>query len=84
MGRWVKNELTSSLDEEEEDKEEKRDDEALVGAFHSEGYDKYDHFRVNTMGPGFYLKENQREFHHWFRQYPESIFDHLPLSTPTL
>ena len=23
----------------------------------------------------FYLKEDEREFHHWLRQYPESVFD---------
>ena len=45
-------ELSSSLDEGEGDKEENRDEEALVGAFHSEGYDKYDHCKVNSMGPG--------------------------------
>ena len=49
-GGWVRKELTSSSDEGEED-EEKRDDEALVGAFHSEGHDKYDYCKVNTMGP---------------------------------
>ena len=61
------------------DKEEKKDDEALVGAFHSEGHESYDHCKVNTMRPGFYLKENQGEFHHWFRQYPESIFDTMTI-----
>ena len=27
------------------------------------------------MGPGFYMKDDPGEFHHWLRQYPESIFD---------
>ena len=78
-GGWVRKELTSTSDEGEEDKKEKRDDEALVGAFHYEGYDRYDHCKVNTMGPGFYMKENQGEFHHWMRQYPESIFDTMTI-----
>ena len=51
----------------------------LVGAFHSEEYDKYNHCRVNTMGPWFYMKEDQGEFHHWMRQYPESILDTMTI-----
>ena len=54
----MRKELTSSSDEGGEDKEEKKDNEALVGAFHSEGYDKYDHSKGNTMGPGFDMKED--------------------------
>ena len=45
-------------DEGDEDKEEKRDDEALVGAFHLEGYDKYDHCKINSMGLGFYMRDD--------------------------
>ena len=57
------------------DKEGKGDDEALVGAFHWEGYDKYDHCKVAGMGPGFYMRDDQGVLQHWMRQYPESIFD---------
>ena len=42
-------------------KRRRRDDEALVGAFHSEGYDKYDHCKVAGMGPGFYMRDEQGE-----------------------
>ena len=66
-GGWVRKELTSSLDEREEDKEEKKDDETLVEAFHSEGYDKYDHCKVASMGPGFYMRDDPGEFHYWMR-----------------
>ena len=72
---WVRQELTSSTDEGEEDKEETRDDEALVGAAHPEGYDKYDHCKIAGMGPGLYMRDEQGELQHWMRQYPESIFD---------
>ena len=51
--------MTSSSDKGEEDTEEKRDDEALVGAFHSKGQKNYDHCNVSTMGFGFYLQEYQ-------------------------
>lgn len=78
-GGWVRKEMTSSSDEGEEDTEEKKDDEALVGAFHSEGQHSHDHCNISTMGPGFYLQEDQGEFHHWLRQYPESVFDTMTI-----
>ena len=79
MGRWIRKELSSSSDEGDEVKEEKKDDEALVGAFHSEGYDKYDHCKVAGMGPGFYMKDHQGKLQYWMRQYAESIFDTMTL-----
>ena len=78
-GGWIRKELSSSLDEGDEDKEEKREDEAVVGLFHSEGYDKYDHCKVIGMGPGFYMKDDQGELQHSMRQYPESIFDTMTI-----
>ena len=71
--------MTSSSDEGEEDNEEKRDDETIMGAFHSEGQKSYDHCKVSIMEPRFYLQEDQGEFHHWLRQYPESIFDTMTI-----
>ena len=54
-----------------------RSDEALVRALvaHSKGQKNYEHCEVSDLGPRFYLQENQGEFQHWLRQYPESIFD---------
>ena len=50
-----------------------------MGAFHSEGQKNYDHCNVSTMGLGFYLQEDQGEFQHWLRQYPEWIFDTMTI-----
>ena len=79
LGGWVRKEWTSSSDEEEEDKKEKKGDEALVGAFHSEGYDKYNHCKVAGMGLGFYMRDEQGELQHWMRQYPKLIFDKMAI-----
>ena len=79
LGGWVRKKVISSSNEGEEDKEEKKNDEALVGAFHSEGYDKYDHCKVASMGPIFYMRDDPWELHHWMRQYAESICDTMAI-----
>ena len=75
LGRWVRKELSSSSD----DGREEREEEELVGAFRSEGYDPYDHCKVVGLGPGFYMREDQGELQHWIRQYPESVFDTMAI-----
>ena len=67
---WVRKELTYSADEGEDDKEEKKDDEALVRAFHSEGYDKYNHCKVNCGSPIWRLNTEIWKY--------GSVFPYLP------
>ena len=71
----MREEITSSLDEEEEDKEEEKKSETSVGVVHSGGQRATIDVGLGSLGPSFYHWSDNGEYAQWLREYPDYVYD---------
>ena len=75
LGGWIKEEVDQSLEGEEEYKNEDKFDHNLVEVVQLNSEKSRIGSGSAFLGPTFYNHEDDGEFAHWLRQYPEFIYD---------
>ena len=75
LGRWVRKEIISSLDEGEEENEGEQKQETLVGAIHPVVQEAPPSIELVSLGPNLYHWSDDGEYAKWLKEYPDSVWD---------
>ena len=75
LGGWIRQEIASSLEDEDDAKDNGKKDDALVGVVHLGGHGRIIDTGSGSLGFSFYNYVDDGEYVHWLRDYPESEFD---------
>ena len=83
LGGWIRQEIALSSEDEGEAKKDGKNDEALIGVFHSGGHGRIIDTKSGGLGPSFYNYGDDEEYAQWLRNYPESEFHVMTMSHHT-